>query len=329
MPEIVTINQNNQIGVETTSGTAVAANKLLESFEIVPQAKVDQAKFRKQGRRYKSIIEPGKDYTEAKITGLATYDEMVYPISALLGAATIGTAGSTSHLWTWTPPLTGSIIPKSLTVQQGDAVRARQFAYGVVTDLGMKFTRDEVTLTGMMIGQKLVDDGTPTMTASPTAIGVHSILGSQWSAYIDTTSAGIGVTQLLRVLEASFDYKGAFGPVWTGNSGITSWASLADLAPVVELKLLVEADTAGMAMLANARAGTTQYLQILCTGITIPSDSVPYQFTLQMAGRVSAEPTAYQDKEGVYAVEFTWEAIEDTTWGKSTNWILQNALASL
>lgn len=330
MSETITINQNGQIGVESTAGTLVPANKLLEAVEIIPQAMVEQAKFRKQGRRHKTVIEPGKDYTGAKFSGLATYTEMIYLLSAMLGAPAFAGVGATSHSQTWAPALTGSITPKTLTIEQGDAVRARKFGYGFVHGFQMKYTRDEVTISGDIMGQQLKDDGTVTMTPTPTAIGIVPILGTQWSVFLDPTSGAIGTTQLLRVLEADFSYKGAFGPVWTGNSGITSFATIADLAPVIELKLLMEADTQGMSLLNTyARAGATAYVQLLSTGIVIPSDTPHYTFQHNFAGRVTAAPSAYADKEGVYAIEWTLEAFEDTVLGYANQFVLTNAIASL
>ncbi len=331
MSEIITINQSTQIGVETTPGTAVPANKLLESVSITPQIKLAQKAFRKQGRRFTSTVVPSKDYTEAKIAGDATYTESVYLFSSIFGAATINVHGTTGHDWLWTPPLTGSVTPKTVTVQQGDSVRARQFAYGLVTGISEKYTRDDVTLSGTMIGQQMTDDGTPTMTASPTAPGLIPVTGSQWSVWIDTTSAGLGVTQYLRVLEVTWSYDNAFGALWTGNNTLSSFATHVDLAPKASMKILMEADAQGMGLLADARAGTMLYVQVQAVGAKFEAGSpgVSYTRQVQMSGIVAAEPSAYEDKEGIYAIEWTLDAVEDTTWGKAISILTTNMLAAL
>jgi DNA-dependent RNA polymerase auxiliary subunit epsilon len=328
MADVITINQSTQIGVESTPGTAVPANKLLESISIEPTIELTQKAFRKQGRRFSSLVVPSKDYTSAKIVGDSQYSEGVYLYSSVMGAATIAAVGASGHSWTWTPPLSGSVVPTTFTVQQGDSVRARQFAYGLVTGITEKFTRDGVTIDGTMLGQQMKDDGTVTMTASPTAVGLEPILGSQWSLFIDSTSAGIGTTQMLRVLEADFMYDSVYGPLWTGNATLASYATHVDLAPKAQMKILLEADAQGMALLANARAGTTLYVQITATG-TVFQTSTNYTHQIQFAGQVSGKPSAYEDKEGIYAIEWTLDAIEDTNWGKAIDVSYINMQAAL
>src|SRR5687768_754043 len=122
------INQVCQIGVESTAGTAVAANKRLSALSLLPNVKANVQRFRPQGYKYPTVTALGKEWTEAPLTGVPTYTEIVYPLSSVLGTAVITTpgGGTTSRLWTFNPSTTTDDAPKTFTIEMGSAVRAHR-----------------------------------------------------------------------------------------------------------------------------------------------------------------------------------------------------------
>ena len=133
------------------------------------------------------------------------------------GAGTPTQQGATAaYKWTFTPAQSAEDTIKTFTVEQGSSVRAGRFAYGLVTQLGVKFDRSGVAVTGAMLGHAY-EDGV-TMTGTPAAIAVQPIQPTEVSVYMDTTGASIGTTKLTRVLRAEFEIGDRYSPLWTLNS---------------------------------------------------------------------------------------------------------------
>src|SRR5690349_13245985 len=119
MADPFSVNKQLQLGVESTSGTAVPANKLLPSMMVDFDPTFDVTKIKGSGRRFASIIVPsGQEGVTGKLAGGVTFTEMVYPASMIWGAATITTpaGGVNARQWVWTPPLSGRVNPKSMTL---------------------------------------------------------------------------------------------------------------------------------------------------------------------------------------------------------------------
>lgn len=329
MPERSTISQNVQVGVETTSGTAVAATKRLTSLTIRPGVQADVKTFRPQGTKFATVTALGKESSAAAIEGQPVYDELVYPLSGLLGAAVIttpdGAGAPTGRLWTFSPSSTAEDTPKTFTVEVGSSVRAHRIAYGLVTDLTIGGNRDELSVGGSMIGQALQDG--ITLTAGPTDLPLVPILPSQVSVYLDTTSGGLGGTKLTRVLSWEWAVGSKYAPLWVVDAAVPSFAAHLESEPSAAAQLTVEADAAGMALLTLLRSGATRFLRIEAIGATIGA-AVTYRLRIDQAVKVSAVAD-FTDEDGVYAIQFTLAAVHDGTWGKAMQVSLQNTTAAL
>lgn len=328
MTERSTIAQVVQIGVESTPGTGVAANKQFLSTGISPGVKVEMQNFRPMGTKFPTIIVPGKEWTEAKIDGAASYTEMAYLLASLLtdpGAP--ATVDTSAKKYTYTPSITTEDSPKTFTVEQGSSVRAGKFTYGIINELEIVFDRGGITIGGTMLGQRYQDG--ITMTATPTAIAQMPILPTDIDVYLDTTSGGLGGTKLTRVLKAGWKMSNRFGTFWPLNSANTSFQGTVEIEPKTEIKLMVEADSTGMANLTAMRAGTTQFLRIAATSPTLAGAATQhFQVILDQAVKV-ADVSEFQDDEGIYAIEFTLEAVYDATWTHALQAQVINQLASL
>lgn len=312
MPERPTITQGVQIGVETTPGTGVAANKFLNSLDIDPQLMFGIQKFQPTGQKFSSIVVPGQEWAEAGVKGVVSYSEIIYILNGLFVANNgVQQAATTAYLWTAKPASRSNDTIKTYTIEQGDANRAQKFSYAVFSEGTFTFNRTSTDFTGKIFGQA-IQDGI-TLTAAPTAIQEKPVIPNQIDVYVDSTSAGIGTTKMLRVLEAKVGLTNRFGPIWVLNSALGSFASHVELDPALTLELKVEADSQGMALLSTLRAGTTQYVRIKCTSPDLAGTAIPYSLTFDMACKVSGV-SAYSDEAGVYAITWTNEGIYDPAW---------------
>jgi hypothetical protein len=333
MAEVATINQKVQVGVETTSGTSVAASKQVNCFTWAMGVEADTKFYMGTGRKYASTAVENKEWASGTLDGPLDFNALIYPLNGAMGgisAATHGTS-ATAKDWIFTPPLTGNAAPKTFTIEQGDAVRAHKFSYGLFTSFNYKGTRDEFTCNADLIGQ-LVTDGI-TMTASPTAVALSPMASKLFSVWIDPTSGALGTTQFTRIISVDYSFANIYTPAWFINRSVTSWATHIDTAPTCTLKIMMEADAAGMGLLTSLQAGTTQYVRIQAVGAQIAADgpgSVLATFTHDMAVKFQ-KPTRWQDQNGIFAIEWDAQIVEDTAWGSGTaqTFTLTNLLTAL
>lgn len=328
MPEVATITRVVQVGAESTPGTSVAANRQLRSISIDPAIQTELQTLRAVGGKFPIAAALGKEWVEADIGGYLTYTEIVYPLSSVLKAVTptqISPPSGTAYRWTFTPAQSTEDQVKTYTVESGSAARAYKFVYGLVSGLGIAFTRENIELSGTMLGRSLQDG--IALTASPTLVDVVPVVPSAVDVYVDTSAANIGTTKLTRVLSAEFEISDRFGPVWTLDSGATSFAAHVETELSATLRLTVEADANGMGPLAAMRNGDKRFIRIKAVGPNIETGN-DYLFQLDMCGLVS-EPGEFADEDGVYAIEWTFTATHDPGWGKALEVQVVNKLNAL
>lgn len=327
MAERATLTQGVQLGVESTPGTGVAATKKLTSTSIEIKTKADIKNFRPMGTKYSTTEVLGKEWTEFSVSGMGSYNDTSYLLSSCLAyAAPAQQSATTAYLWTFAPSSSATDTVKTYTIEQGDSVRAHKLAYGSISEIEYTFTRDSVEVKGTGMGQKLSDG--ITMTASPTSIAEKPILPTDVDIYLDSTSAGLGTTKLTRAIKCSVQVSDRFGPVWVLNSANTAFVSTIETEPKAEIKLLVEADAGGMAILTDMRNTSTEFLRIKATSADNAGTAIPYQLTWDAAVKVK-DVGEFSDEDGVYAIEWTFDQVHDATWGKAFTVNCTNTLTAL
>jgi hypothetical protein len=320
-PEISTVNQRTQIGPEATPGTAVTATKHLDCFDFVYGIDPTVSSYRPSGTKYDASQEEDTEMTSISVTGNLDYNGVIYLLSSAMGVITPTAANSstTAKQWKYIPPVSGSIQPQTYSIEQGDATRARKFNYGLLSDFGYKGTRKApFTVSGKGFGQPLTDD--ITLTASPTDVALAQAVEKQFDVYLDPTSGALGTTQLLRVLSIDYSFGGIYGPFFALNRSTTGHGGHVDLGPKTSIKILMEADSAGMAPLSYLRQGTIYYLRVDALGAQIASDGgagtdpIYNGFTHDMAIKFG-KPSAFKDDQGIFALEWECNVVQDPTWG--------------
>lgn len=316
MPERSSLTQGVQMGVEATPGTNVAANKKFISIGAEPAVEMDPQRFKPMGSKYNTVVTPGKEWVTADLSGIGSYSELIWFLSSVVvtpGAPT--TVDTSGRVWTFVSAASAEDTVKTFTVEQGGVVRAHKFNYGLVTELELTINRDGIEVGGEMIGQRLSDN--ITLTVTPTTPPEVPMLPTDFDVFLDATSAALGTTKLLRVLEATITLGDRFGPVWPINSTLSSFAAHVETEPNAQVTLLMEADAEGMAQLTQMRGGSTKFLRILGTSPQLAGNTTEkYKFQWDTAIKV-AEVGDFSDEEGVYGIEWTFDMVYDGTWGKN------------
>lgn len=435
MVERATIYQIVQIGKETTAGTAVAATKKLTATSIDPAIKTEISTFRGVGSKFTTIAALGKEWSESGIEGQAAYNDLSYLLAGIIQNATpVQQGATTAYKTTYTISNSAPDSVATYSVERGysgPGGRAHKFAYGQVTELGLDFSRDEVTVSGSMLGQRVTDDaqmstneqqtltvtGTPTgghfhitynthetgeiawnataanvqtalealsdfvagdvvctggpfpgtavvtefrqyfaqtdvaaMTvtneeltggtdpaaaftetvkgAAPTEIVAVPLQPTEVSVYMDSTAATLGNTLLTRVLSANWKLSGRFNPLWALNAAATSYATVVETEPGMTLELLMEADSVGMGLLTQMRAGSSRFIRVEAVSAQEAGTGYVYKLTLDMCGLIS-EAGEWSDEDGVYAIPWTFVGAHDSTWGKALQIELTNMVSAL
>jgi len=295
------VNQRVQIGAEsnTALGTIVAAGKLLECFDFTFTIATDLATFTPTGHKYPNIQEENEEWVDIAVNGNLDFNGVIYPLGGVCGATTPVSHGASTIAkdWIFTPPTTGSIVPQTYTLEQGDVTRAHRVAYGLFTEFAYKGTRKDFTCSGKMLAQAILDG--ITLTSSPVAILPIPVIARQVNVYLDTTSAGLGTTLLTRVLSVDYTMSGVYGPLWVLNRANVSYTAHVDMAPSASIKVLVEADVNGMGLLPTLQTGTTMFMRVQALGsiidnvqiLTIGGGATTGTFSLSYKGQTTAPIT--------------------------------------
>jgi hypothetical protein len=269
--EVSNVNQQVQLGVESTSalGTAVAATKLLKCFNWILGVDAGVSFFGSTGHKYEEAQEEDFEQTSIDIAGDMDFNGIIYLLASAMGSASAATHGSsaTAKDWVFTPPITGSVVPQTYTIQQGDSVRARSFSYGLLNSFGYKGTRKTpFTVSAKGFGQQMSDG--ITLTSSPTSVALAPLAGKFFNVWLDTTSAGLGTTLLTRCFSVDYAFDAIYQPFYPINRSNASFTAHVDLKPKTTLKLILEADSTGLNTLQTSylQTGSTAYVRVQAQG---------------------------------------------------------------
>jgi len=316
------LSQAVQLGVESTPGTAVAATKRLGSigFELGVQAEINTR--RPIGQKYPNISVLGKEWGEADISGAPVYTELPYVYSSLISTPTVTQimdAAIPTAAWRWVfqSSTFDADAPKTFTIEQGDSVRAHRAAYGLITDMTMEWSREEITLDGTMLSKR-IEDGI-TLSVGATALPQVPVRPTELSVYLDPTDSALGTTKLLRAISGEFSIESRFAPVWVVDAAQTSFVAHVESEPEVKFTLLQQANAQGMENLVRMRAGGTAFLRLHAVGPVIYTNgplTVTHELKIDLAGQIT-EPESFSNEDDIYAVEWGFSTVYDPTWANA------------
>lgn len=326
MAERSTLTQATQLGIEVTAGSAASANKKLLGTMIDLSIKSDVKVYRPSGGKFSTVTALGKEWSEAKIDGPLTYTDWVYLMAGNVAyAAPVQQGGTDAYLWTSTPSQSGADVRKTYTVEQGSSVRAHKAAYGLINSFGYTINRNEAKVKGAMLLNQIED--AITMTSTPDEIDLVPVLPSQVCVYADDVASDIGDTRMTRVFSIDWDYSNRFAAVWPLDCSLTGFAAHVETEPKPILKLLVAADSVGMGYLDKMRAGDRKFIRIEATGAEI-EDGNTYKIRHDISAEVIGV-SEFKDEQGVYALEWTFQAIYYESWARAFRFYVTNTLTGL
>jgi hypothetical protein len=325
MAEISTLFMGAQLGKEVTPGTSVAASKKMLSFGIKPGMQTEFKRTRAEGSKFETLATLEKEWTQASISGQPDYNELAYLFAGIFKVVTPTGAG-TAKTWVFDMANNGPDTVQTYTTEYGSSVRAYKFTYGILSALGLEFSRSGGSLSGSMLGQA-IQDGVA-LTAGPTSAEQAPISSTHVSIYLADTAAGLdGATALARVSSTAFNISNRRSAAWFLNrANASKWVD-SETVPAMTTKFVAEADAEGMGLLTTLRANSKKFIRLEAQGPLI-SGADYYKLTLDMPGRVSAVDE-FSDVDGIYSIGWTLAANFDSTFTAAVKATLVNTLAAL
>jgi hypothetical protein len=176
--ERATVYEGVQIGVETTPGTAVPANKRLLGLDIDFDSMTDIKPYRPQGNKFFTTQQVGKEFTSGRIQGVLCFNDLLYLASSWLSNAVITTPANNSK-WNvtgasgpWGFTFKGSVLAPATYA----TAAAAQTAIEGMTSVGtgnVKVTGAAPTFAIQFAGALSTDTSSitaPTGTPAPTIV---------------------------------------------------------------------------------------------------------------------------------------------------------------
>lgn len=170
MPERATVFQATQLGVETTPGVLVPANRRLLQTMVDAGPDITNELYRPAGSMAPTVQIVGKEMVRADVEGRMSFNDMAYILSSLLLQVTPTTPGGATNTrrWSFKPSNNAPDTFRTYTIEKGSSAGAERFTSAVFNALTLAFGREEASITGSLFGQALTEQITP--TASPTDI---------------------------------------------------------------------------------------------------------------------------------------------------------------
>jgi hypothetical protein len=309
----------SQIGKETVWGTSVtptAKLALIEECTITPE--VEASVLPEQ----KGSIDPGsqeallKSSGSAKVSGIATYEDLPYWLNSLLGEVTqVG--------GTYTPiaPLSGTPDRRKMTLVSGMTGGIYKLAGGIVNELTLSCEAGSpMKFEASLIGKSV---STVTLEALSDRT-VYPILSPQMKIYLDAWDGAIGTTELTGITWFSYELSLKSNAALVFGVGSLNPVMYRDAKYEGSLKLALEFNATSKGYL-DTIVGSGLFQKLIELRATDNSRICKLQF----AGGAVKAPEISTDTDGVATLEFELAAVYNSP---LANWFkapITNAVAIL
>lgn len=316
-----------QIGVETTKGTAVAANKLLSATSFDLNVEIESKEVESQGIKYATDVMVHKVFGKGSFEGPLSYTEFLYQLAMLYGTGTKTTPGGATNArqWAITPNARGADDYKTFTIEEGDAQAANVMSYVAATDLDIDFGEPEIKVKGNILGKTPVSGS---LTASPTAITKSLVTARHLDVYVSTSLATLfqSGNKVTDALKESFKIGKVRKERFVHNTDYQSFKELVDLRPEIDFMFSSEHNAQSRALYDACVTSAFRYVGLKATGPLIESGQ---NFLIELTMATKIVPEKREDIDGVYAYGYKCKPVYDETLGTSHKWRIVNGIDTL
>lgn len=320
-----------QIGLETTRGTAVAADKILNgTLRVIPSI----TRHRPQDERgslaeYKRSVDIAKSST-LRWEGDATYERIIDFLSmGLVGSITPTSPGlGTVQRWTFTPSLTFGNDQDSYTFEYGDDTQVWEVAFVQMSNMELAIALDQVVTIRADLYGHMADK--TTFTGSLTEDTLHEIIANDGKVYIDDSWANLGTTQKASLVAgATLRFPTGLTPV-KYLDGSLEFSSFSQQMRHFELDLdlIVSTDAITEYDKWAAEHGDLRAVRLVFETTEEIESTFPYKMTIDMIGKYTSDPQLLDEREGESMFRLTLASHEDSS-GNELSIVVDNAVSAV
>jgi hypothetical protein len=298
----------SQIGVETTPGTLVAANRILPSLSFNPKIKEVHQKSRSQGFRTTSVKSRNKAWAAGDYSGVLDYNSLPYILDGLLNAATPVQIGVlVAYTRQWTAGMTSlDASRKTFSVEKGDATAADKYAFCQLQSLTMDADQDKFDVKGNLVARYPTLNST--LTATPTQIAARPVERGDINVYMDSTAGAIGTTQMTDVMRESLSLGEKFVEVFFHNRANPSFSDVVETEYDATFEFVLHHASPSRTLLADLVNSPRKYIRweaignsLGTSGITERFETIQFDMAMEFEepeemGIGGKEPYAYKYK---------------------------------
>lgn len=321
-----------QLGVETTSGTAVAATALWRGMGTIEDTREtvfveeDVGLLSGTDRSYVPILGASLSLTSTP----ATFEQL--PYIGEMGIKTVTPAqdgAGSGYIYQYTEATTATPTIATYTIEGGDNIAAEEMEYSHAESFTIEGNAGESVMMSTELRGRQV--ATSSFTGAISLPSVDEILASKGKLYIDAIDGTIGSTQISNSL-LNFTLNWTTGLIAVPTlDGALYFSFVKKTAPEITLDLTFEHDSSSVAEKAIWRAETPELVRLQFEGpaLTTAGTSYTYKtFNIDLAGKWD-NFGALADQDGNDIVTGTFRARYNSTAAFFAELLIVNELTTL
>lgn len=303
-----------QLGLETTAGTIVAANKAIPNGTFSNKRNSAIKKVSAEGHKSAIGQQRGKMWSSWKIDGQIGYNVMPYWAAMLIGIAgtTPTTPGTGAYQYTYNMSSIEPDTPQTVTFEYGNSQGSNsRFGYGTMTDFSLHV--NETTADYSASGVGAYPTKNITMTPTPTQVAPMLANMTDFRFNYADTFAGLSAGKLLTATDMQVDVKSKYKSKFFIDDATNSFGGILELRPDITGKIIVAEGTESDYFLNDTESSTLVYLQMLGTGPLIVTGTPNIYNLIQVTMAVYINNEDETDDSDLFAGSYDFYTGEDLT----------------
>lgn len=268
-----------EIGKETTAGTAVAADVLLQAEGMMKDAQ-DRA-FPVEGSEF--VFPTAQSYLRKEGVTITIDDSpasselLPHLLGMSIGGVTAAVADGSAYAYIYPFPINAApTTPDTYTIEGGDEAESGEAAYCFATHVGLKWAAgEELMMNADVVGRQWTDCA---FTGTNPSVALHMLPKAK--LYVDASGAtGFNTQKTLTFMGFELDFPTGWKPVHSGDGELfyafPKYVGNKDDNAITGI-LTLEHNATGEAELNFARAGTVRLVKVVFEGDAVTTAGSTY-----------------------------------------------------
>jgi hypothetical protein len=307
-----------QIGLESTRGTAVAADTVLYGTmtmtpEVVYHRPVDEINSIAEFRRSVAT----QHNATMRFQGDALFEQIIQFLSMTLrGGISTTTPGTASRDWTFTPNIASANTQDSFTFEYGDNTQEWESAFVICSSMELQITMGEVVqLSADMFGRFAAKSS---FTGSLAEGVVNEVLADGARIFINTAWGDVGNTEFNTILAGgTIRLNSGVVPVRYADgldtNGNATFSTVVENRRSHSMDLDIIANANGVAQVYDAFVANTNRAIRIVFDLAANSIESGYNHELEidMFGKFTSPPELFGERDGENIMRVTFTSHDD------------------